>query len=378
MSSNAPIIIDLGSSEIKTGYKSSNPFPSTTFPSYIGEPKYNKILRQINIHKSPKKDILVGDNCSQYLGILKLRYPIQNGAFTNERDISLIFNHIFTKLGLSSEEIHDHPLLITEPILNPKENREKISQILFEKYGVPSLIFGSQPSLSLFSYSSTTGFILESGDCVSQICAINEGYVIPSSFLRYNFGGRDVTEYLGQLLKLKSLEFVSDTEKLILDEIKKKYMLCQLEESKNDEVKNFTYKLPDSRIIDIDKKEYLASKVMFTPYLVGKNCLGLVQMAATCIEKVNEDIRDRLCCNIRITGGNCAMRNFSQVMHTELHNIFLNKYKGSNVKINTNNCTISNWNGGNIIAGLGIFKDLLINKKDWDEKGSNIVHTQTF
>ena len=26
-------------------------FPSTTFFSYIGEPKYNKILRQINIHK---------------------------------------------------------------------------------------------------------------------------------------------------------------------------------------------------------------------------------------------------------------------------------------------------------------------------------------
>ena len=139
MSSNAPIIIDLGSSEIKTGYKSSNPFPSTTFPSYIGEPKYNKILRQINIHKSPKKDILVGDNCSQYLGILKLRYPIQNGAFTNERDISLIFNHIFTKLGLSSEEIHDHPLLITEPILNPRNNRENISEILFEKYGVSNL-----------------------------------------------------------------------------------------------------------------------------------------------------------------------------------------------------------------------------------------------
>ena len=91
-------------------------------------------------------------------------------------------------------------------------------------------------------------------------------------------------------------------------------------------------------------------------------------MAATCIEKVNDDIRDRLCCNIRITGGNCAMRNFSQVMHTELHNIFLNKYKGSNVKINTNNCTISNWNGGNIIAGLGIFKDLLINKKEEENK----------
>ena len=100
MSTKTPIIVDLGSYQIKTGFRSNNSFPSTTFFSYIGEPKYNKILRQINIHKPQKKDIFIGDNCTPYLGILKLRYPIQHGSFSNERDISLIFNHIFSKLGL--------------------------------------------------------------------------------------------------------------------------------------------------------------------------------------------------------------------------------------------------------------------------------------
>ena len=116
---------------------------------------------------------------------------------------------------------------------------------------------------------------------------------------------------------------------------------------------------------------------MFTPSLVGKNCLGLHQMVATCIEKVNSDLRERLCTNIKLTGGNSLMRNMGQVMHTELHGM-LNKYKGINVKVNQNNCTISSWNGGNIVAGLGILNDLLITKKDWDEKGKDIVHKQTF
>jgi centractin len=377
MSLKTPIIIDLGSYEIKTGFRSNNPFPSTSFPSYIGEPKYDKILRSINIRRTNKKDYFAGDNCSPYLGVLKLYYPIQHGAFTNERDISLIFNHIFSKLGLEPDEIHNHPLLITEPILNPKDNREKISQILFEKYGVPGLIFGSQPPLSLFSLSSTSGIVLESGDGVSQICAMADGYAIPSSFIRSNFGGGDVNEYLRQILKMKGVEFISDTEKLLLHEIKKKYVFYQLKDTKFDEERNATYKLPDSRLIEIDQKEYFASKVMFIPSLVGKNCLGLHQMVATCIEKVNSDLRERLCTNIKLTGGNSLMRNMGQVMHTELHGM-LNKYKGINVKVNQNNCTISSWNGGNIVAGLGILNDLLITKKDWDEKGKDIVHKQTF
>ena len=136
-----PIIVDLGSSEIKAGYKSDNSSPSIRFPSYIGESKYNKILRVLNKNKTDYKEEFVGDECEPYLGILKLRFPIKHGACDNEKDISLIFNHIFSKLKLSEEKITQHPLLITEPLLNPKENREKIATILFEKYNVPSLIF---------------------------------------------------------------------------------------------------------------------------------------------------------------------------------------------------------------------------------------------
>ena len=375
--SDTPIILDLGSYEIKAGFRTSNQYPSIRFPSYIGEPKFNKIIRQINPHNSSKKEQFVGDNCNPYLGILKLHYPIKHGVFTDERDISLIFNHIYAKLGLNEEKIHEHPLLITEPLKNPKENREKISEILFEKYGVPGLVFGYQPPLSLFSLSYTTGVSLNSGNAVSQICSVVDGYSIPCSFIRYNFGGNDINEYLRQKLKMKGIELVSDTEKLILHEIKQKQIMCKITEGKGEEEKTTNYRLPDSRVIEIDNNEYSASNVIFNPSLVGKNYLGLHQMVATCIEKVNSEYRIKLCNSIKLTGGNCLTKNLNQVMHTKLQELLTN-HQGISVKINTQNAIISPWNGGNIVTELGIFKDLLINKKDLEEKGKNIIHQKAF
>ena len=378
MSLKSPIVIDLGSSEIKAGFKTDSPSPSLKFPSYIGEAKYNKILRAFNKNRSHFKDQFVGEDCEPYLGVVKLRYPIQHGAFNNEEDISLIFNHIFSKLRLNEDHISEHPLLISEPILNPKENRDMISELLFEKYKVPSLIFGFQPSLSLFAFSHTSGIILETGDAVSQICAISDGYSIPSSFIRSNFGGQDVSDYTRKLLKLKGVDLISDTEKLLLHEIKKKSLMITLDKKKEDD-NPVKYTLPDLNSIQLTNEKYLATKVLLNPALVGKNCLGLHQMVVTCIEKINSDLREKLCAHVKLTGGNSCFKGLNEVMHTEVRG-FLPKYNNK-IKIkalNSNVTTISCWIGGNVIVGLDIFKNLLISKNDWNEKGKDIVHRQTF
>lgn len=381
MSSKRPLIVDLGSSEIKAGFQtdvvSPSPSPSIKFPSYIGEPKYNKILRDLN-NKNYHEDKFVGEDCQTYLGVLKLRYPIKHGAFSNEEDICLIFNHIFSQLNLNEEKIWEYPLLISEPLLNPKQNREMISELLFEKYNVPSLIFAYQPSLSLFGFSAISGIILETGDGVSQICGISDGYSIPSSFLRSDFGGEDVSNYLRRLLKLKGFDFISDTEKLLLHEIKKKHLQIGLEGKKEDTTPG-KVNLPDLNVLQITTERYKAPRVLLNPSLVGKNCLGLHQMLATCFQKINVELREKLCGNIKLTGGNACFKGLNELMHTEMRGLFP-KYN-TKIKIKTissNGSTISNWVGGNTIAGLSIFQDLLITKKDYEEKGKDIIHKQTF
>ena len=200
------------------------------------------------------------------MGIIKLRYPVKNGIFSNEKDILFIFNYLYTKLGLNSEEIEQHPVLITEPLLNPYTNRERIANTLFDNLGIPALFFASQPILSLFSTSSTSGSVLESGEGVTQSCVIYEGYSLPNSYERFDYGGADVSEYLKTLLKKRGYKFYNSTEFRLVNEIKENSCFCLSNKIKidiNDAKKGLNknpinYYLPDGTTISIGEERLLA------------------------------------------------------------------------------------------------------------------------
>ena len=377
-----PIIIDLGSSEIKAGF-SGEEKPKVIFKSYIGEPKSNKVFSALYKVNQGKIEQYIGEDCFKNIGLLKLRHPINHGILSNEQDIMPLFNYIYAKLGINTEEISEHPLLITEPLLNPFSNREKIANALFDYLGIPSVFFASQPILSLFYNSSTSGIILESGEAVSQSCIVYEGYSLPNTYERYDYGGGDVTEYLRLLLKKKGYKLFHSNEYRLISDMKEKFCFF-LPENKNLDfdkvkqalnIKRSNYYLPDGASVSLGDERIVASEILFKPELIGKEYLGLSDIILSSINKAEIQLRPKAFENIVLSGGNTAMRGLVDKMKDDI-------VKKSNkiVKINVNPVKepqLSCWGGGNIISSLDIFKKMSVTKKEWNEKGNKIVHIKT-
>ena len=376
-----PIIIDIGSGEIKAGF-SGEDSPKLVFKNYIGEPKYKKVLSAFNSEDKEINAHYIGEDCGKFMGILKLRHPVKNGKFSNDQDILSIFNYIYSKLGLNTEEIEQHPLLVTEPLLNPYTNREKIANLLFENLGVPALFFASQPILSLFSTSNTSGTVLESGEGVTQSCVVCEGYSLPNSYERYDYGGADVTEYLKILLKKKGYQFYNSTEFRLVNEIKENSCFCisnkniNINDARKGLNKNpLNYYLPDGTTVSIGEERLLAPEILFNLDKIGKEYLSLTDIVMSSINKVDIELRQKSYENILLSGGNTAIKGLLEKLTSDI------KDKAhKNLKINlktTPKPEYCCWMGGNMISTLEIFKRMWVSKSDWTEKGSKIIHIKT-
>ena len=367
--SKTPIIIDIGTSSIKAGL-SGQEKPSLVFPNYFGEMKYSK---SVGILKEDDKKKRIGKDCDKYFGVIKLKYPLTHGVFNDDKDIEIIFDHIYSNLDMSITEIKEHPVLIAEPLLNPQQNRQKIAKLLFDKYKIEHLFFASQPILSLFSTSSTSGAVLESGDGVTQSCIIYEGYTIPGSYKRINLGGKEVTEYLQYLLNRKGYNLNNSDGFQITKKIKE--VLCEVYPiEKNNNLENKNYTLPDDSIIEIGEERRLAPEILFNPLLREYEYPGMHEMLSESINKTNYDLKLQLYASILLSGGNTNIKGMKERIYKEIKKI---APKNAKVRLHTpSNPEYCSWIGGNIISSLEISKEMWISQNEWMEKG-DILHTRT-
>ena len=121
------LVVDNGSRLLKAGFGGESA-PSIIIPSVIGrvremsdQSKYNATL------DLGQGESFVGVDAQSRRGILMLSHPIQNGVVTNWDDMQHVWEHVFyNELRAKPEE---QPILLTEAPLNPKANREKMTQV---------------------------------------------------------------------------------------------------------------------------------------------------------------------------------------------------------------------------------------------------------
>ena len=191
-----------------------------------------------------RNEYFVGADALAKYGVLKFNYSIEKGVIYNWDDMGKIWGHIFTnELRVAPEE---HNVMISETSLNPKENREKIAQIMFELFNVPGLYIANSALIPLYSAGKFTGISIDSGENNSRIFPVFDGYIISFAIKKLNIGGKDLTEYFSKLLEETGSRFTTRAEKEIVKSIKEKscYVALDFEEELKS-VEPFDCELPD-------------------------------------------------------------------------------------------------------------------------------------
>ncbi|MBY9001637.1 MAG: actin family protein [Candidatus Heimdallarchaeota archaeon] len=372
MIQNKPLVIDNGTGFTKNGFAGEDQ-PRSVFPTIIGYPKYQIIMTDVEHYV---REYYIGEEAINLRGVLKLVYPVEHGQVQDWDAMERIWHYTFyNDLRVNPNE---HPVLLTEPPLNKNQNKEKMAELMFDTFNVPAMYISMQAILSLYASGRTTGIVVDSGDGVTHIVPVYEGFAISHAIHRSDIGGRDVTDYLRRLLRQRGYSLSSSAEREIVRDIKERLCYVALDPEKElklaEKVSGMekTYTLPDGETLTIGAERFMAPELNFNPGAIGSEENPIDELIYRSIQNCDVDLRRDLYANIVLSGGSTMFPGLKERLHKELTELVPETMEVKIIAPPERRYSV--WIGGSILSSLKTFAKLWVTKKEYKEIGPTAVY----
>ncbi|XP_063106879.1 actin-related protein 3B isoform X2 [Cavia porcellus] len=408
-----PCVVDCGTGYTKLGY-AGNTEPQFIIPSCIAIRESAKVVDQAQrrvLRGVDDLDFFIGDEAIDK-PTYATKWPIRHGIIEDWDLMERFMEQVVFKYLRAEPE--DHYFLMTEPPLNTPENREYLAEIMFESFNVPGLYIAVQAVLALAaSWTSRqvgertlTGIVIDSGDGVTHVIPVAEGYVIGSCIKHIPIAGRDITYFIQQLLREREVGIPPEQSLETAKAIKEKYCyICP------DIVKEFAKYDVDPRkwikqytginainqkkfIIDVGYERFLGPEIFFHPEFANPDFMeSISDVVDEVIQNCPIDVRRPLYKNVVLSGGSTMFRDFGRRLQRDLKRVVDARLKlseelsGGRIKpkpvevqvITHHMQRYAVWFGGSMLASTPEFFQVCHTKKDYEEFGPSICrHNPVF
>ena len=361
------LIVDCGSGYCKAGY-SGYIEPTVTLPTAVWHPQSNNMIT-----KDDKSNLLFGKQALEAENGV-LIHPIQKTKIIEWDDFELYLDNLFTnELKIKPEE---YGIFMTEPPLTLKSSRERLTEILFEKFNTPFIFITNGAVLSSYGAFKYSGFVLDCGYDSSTIVPISNGYPYSSCIQTIDVGGKDVSEFLIKLLVKKGYD--EKKIKKYIKEIKENCCYIENDNNKNNrKIKKFN--LPDGTEIELDKERILSTEVLFHPEMINKTVGGVANTFCSSVSAIDHLTKKKFeGNNLIIAGGSTLLDGFSDRLKVEIGRYYGGKYKDRMDIINIKERNNLQWIGASTYSLMQIFKGLCTSKDEYNSFGAAAVHNKCF
>jgi len=365
---------------IQVGWAGTN-FPESVFPSMVGKPQLRAEME--SLESTELKDVMCGDEADAVRFALDINYPVENGIVKHWDNMVHLWNYTFhDKMKINPA---DHKIMLTEAPLNPKENRKKTIENMFEKYGFAGAHMSIQAMLVLYAQGLLTGVVVDSGDGVTHVVPVYDGFVPQHLIRRLDVAGRHITSYLIKLLLLRGYSFNRSADFATVQQIKEKLCYVALDLDVERRLAQETtvlmekFSLPDGTVIKLGRERFEAPEALFNPQLVDKDGDGMAAMVFNMIQAADIDCRADYFKHIVLSGGTSMYPGLPSRLEQDIKALYLKHVlKGAEDRMNRLKLRIEDpprrkhmvYLGASVLGDLMRDRtDFWVTKQEYQEKG---------